>query len=221
MFACIGRGHHLHEKYNVESNLFNRHFPSVPLFGFFGNGEIGYDYLPEYSKPGKDSGFTLMGQYPDQDHPNVPYIWDMPDIDLSYSTVFVLLSLPGGKWWRNFKKNGKNIEYPAQNRGFRKKKKGIQVKGFRTKIKILWEKKEDVEISGTINYRSTPQYLYLSVSICIICIYTRWKIMYKNIKKNIRYNYLPDYNKLGKDSGYSLMGYRFELFYSICFIAWR
>ncbi len=97
MFACIGRGHHLHDKYNVESNLFNRHFPSVPLFGFFGNGEIGYDYLPDYNKPGKDSGYTLMGRYPDQDHPNVPYIWDMPDIDLSYSTVFVLLSLPGGK----------------------------------------------------------------------------------------------------------------------------
>uniref|UniRef100_A0A8C5ML66 F-box protein 22 n=1 Tax=Leptobrachium leishanense TaxID=445787 RepID=A0A8C5ML66_9ANUR len=43
MFACIGRGEQHYNKDNVEADLFRKHFPSVPLFGFFGNGEIGCD----------------------------------------------------------------------------------------------------------------------------------------------------------------------------------
>ncbi|KAM9312459.1 F-box only protein 22 [Gastrophryne carolinensis] len=43
MFACIGRGEEHYKKQNVESSSFRKHFPNVPLFGFFGNGEIGCD----------------------------------------------------------------------------------------------------------------------------------------------------------------------------------
>ncbi|XP_053549713.1 F-box only protein 22-like [Bombina bombina] len=43
MFACIGRGEQHYKKSNVEADTFRKHFPNVPLLGFFGNGEIGCD----------------------------------------------------------------------------------------------------------------------------------------------------------------------------------
>ncbi|XP_053320536.1 F-box only protein 22 [Spea bombifrons] len=43
MFACVARGVQYYGENNVEANLFRKHFPNVPLFGFFGNGEIGCD----------------------------------------------------------------------------------------------------------------------------------------------------------------------------------
>ncbi|KAM5292940.1 F-box only protein 22 [Ctenodactylus gundi] len=46
MFACVGRGFHYYRaKGNVEADAFRKFFPSVPLFGFFGNGEIGCDRI--------------------------------------------------------------------------------------------------------------------------------------------------------------------------------
>ncbi|XP_070543659.1 F-box only protein 22-like [Ptychodera flava] len=45
MFACIGRGHYYYNEYNVESTAFKSVFPTTPLFGFFGNGEIGCEQL--------------------------------------------------------------------------------------------------------------------------------------------------------------------------------
>ncbi|XP_032123210.1 F-box only protein 22 isoform X2 [Sapajus apella] len=46
MFACVGRGFQYYRaKGNVEADAFRKYFPSVPLFGFFGNGEIGCDRI--------------------------------------------------------------------------------------------------------------------------------------------------------------------------------
>ncbi|XP_069758652.1 F-box only protein 22-like [Narcine bancroftii] len=46
MFACVGRGRSRYSKMeNVEADAFRKQFPSVPLFGFFGNGEIGCDRI--------------------------------------------------------------------------------------------------------------------------------------------------------------------------------
>uniref|UniRef100_A0A8C6EB89 F-box protein 22 n=1 Tax=Moschus moschiferus TaxID=68415 RepID=A0A8C6EB89_MOSMO len=46
MFACVGRGFQYYRaKKNVEADAFRKFFPSVPLFGFFGNGEIGCDRI--------------------------------------------------------------------------------------------------------------------------------------------------------------------------------
>ncbi|XP_037357943.1 F-box only protein 22 [Talpa occidentalis] len=46
MFACVGRGFQYYRaKRNVEADAFRKFFPSVPLFGFFGNGEIGCDRI--------------------------------------------------------------------------------------------------------------------------------------------------------------------------------
>ncbi len=82
MFACVARGRHMHKKSNVEATVFRNHFPRVPLFGFFGNGEIGYDYLPDYTPPGNDEGYSVLSG------------GDLPEMYRSYSTVFVILSLP-------------------------------------------------------------------------------------------------------------------------------
>ncbi|KAM4747976.1 F-box only protein 22 [Rhinophrynus dorsalis] len=43
MFACVGRGEQHYKKSNVEADSFRKHFPNVPLLGFFGTGEIGCD----------------------------------------------------------------------------------------------------------------------------------------------------------------------------------
>ncbi|XP_043926206.1 F-box only protein 22 [Protopterus annectens] len=46
MFACVGRGQQYYgNKMNVEADAFRKTFPTVPLFGFFGNGEIGCDRI--------------------------------------------------------------------------------------------------------------------------------------------------------------------------------
>ncbi|KAM8782749.1 F-box only protein 22 [Rhynchonycteris naso] len=46
MFACVGRGFQYYRaKGNVEADAFRKLFPSIPLFGFFGNGEIGCDRI--------------------------------------------------------------------------------------------------------------------------------------------------------------------------------
>nr|XP_033776571.1 F-box only protein 22 [Geotrypetes seraphini] len=46
MFACVGRGQQYYKsKKNVEADAFRKYFPTVPLFGFFGNGEIGCDRI--------------------------------------------------------------------------------------------------------------------------------------------------------------------------------
>ncbi|KAM8876277.1 F-box only protein 22 [Synchiropus picturatus] len=46
MFACLGRGqNYYHDQANVEADAFHKVFPNIPLFGFFGNGEIGCDRI--------------------------------------------------------------------------------------------------------------------------------------------------------------------------------
>ncbi|KAJ3593554.1 hypothetical protein NHX12_005888 [Muraenolepis orangiensis] len=46
MFACVGRGHNYYNRLrNVEADAFRKVFPSTPLFGLFGNGEIGCDRI--------------------------------------------------------------------------------------------------------------------------------------------------------------------------------
>ena len=110
MLACVGRGHHLHHTGNVEADIFKRHFPGVPLFGVFGNGEIGYNYLPDYTSQEKDSNYSVIREVvkddddksdDDGDDDNVVgdnndkgKAYDFPELQHSYSTVFVVLSLP-------------------------------------------------------------------------------------------------------------------------------
>ncbi len=41
LFSCVGRGEHLYGEPNFDSGLFREHIGSVPVGGFFCNGEIG------------------------------------------------------------------------------------------------------------------------------------------------------------------------------------
>ena len=61
MYACVARGEDHYGKKNVESAAFRRHFPNTPLLGFFGNGEIGYEY-PIQSQQSHDivHGYTTF-----------------------------------------------------------------------------------------------------------------------------------------------------------------
>ncbi|XP_034043084.1 F-box only protein 22 [Thalassophryne amazonica] len=46
MFACVGRGQNYYSNQsNVEADAFRKVFPNTPLFGLFGNGEIGCDRI--------------------------------------------------------------------------------------------------------------------------------------------------------------------------------
>lgn len=46
MFACVGRGQsYYNNQPNVEADAFRKVFPNTPLFGLFGNGEIGCDRI--------------------------------------------------------------------------------------------------------------------------------------------------------------------------------
>ena len=41
MFSCLGRGEYLYGEENFDSSLFQKYLPSLPVSGFFCNGEIG------------------------------------------------------------------------------------------------------------------------------------------------------------------------------------
>ena len=84
MFACLGRGQHLYKKRNVESSVFKKVFPGVPLFGFFANGEIGFNFLPNFTNSEDCSVYTVKDESMEEEY---------PQYDHSYSTVFVLVSV--------------------------------------------------------------------------------------------------------------------------------
>ncbi|XP_053979460.1 F-box only protein 22-like [Hylaeus anthracinus] len=49
MFACCARGQSMFKEWNVESSIFKKLFPEVPLVGCFGDGEFGENSLPNES----------------------------------------------------------------------------------------------------------------------------------------------------------------------------
>ncbi len=87
MFACLGRGAYHYHKANVEADAFRRFFPRVPLAGFFGNGEIGFDYLPNFAAGETEVSLLRTVVVEEEDE------YEMPEMDHSYTTVFVLVCL--------------------------------------------------------------------------------------------------------------------------------
>jgi len=86
MFACMGRGRRFYNgTAGVESAIFKRLYPCVPLFGFFGNGEIGYDFPVATNNKCCNDG-TGAGDGSDGDDSSIPQMYH------SFTTVFVLLS---------------------------------------------------------------------------------------------------------------------------------
>ncbi|XP_035226642.1 F-box only protein 22-like [Stegodyphus dumicola] len=74
MFVCVARGFHLHKEHNLESSVFHKLYPNVPLIGLFGNGEIGINYIPSMCENNLDQQKSARYLH-------------------SYSTVFVLVSV--------------------------------------------------------------------------------------------------------------------------------
>lgn len=65
MFACVGRGqNYYNNQANVEADAFHKVFPNTPLFGLFGNGEIGCDRIvkDDYTLCDSDSD-SLQHEY--------------------------------------------------------------------------------------------------------------------------------------------------------------
>ena len=79
MFACLGRGEGLHGEVNVESSIFRKHFPSTPLIGLFGNGEIGCDFYPTGSENTSSQDYKRKTNKKKLYH--------------SYTSVFILFSV--------------------------------------------------------------------------------------------------------------------------------
>lgn len=81
MFACIGRGcEHFNGVGNVESSVFKKYFPKTPLFGFFGNGEVGFDHLYKYEESSSSN-----------DRSSSPHI--MPKLYHAYTTIICMVSI--------------------------------------------------------------------------------------------------------------------------------
>lgn len=79
MFACLGRGEGLHDVRNVESSMFRKHFPTTPLVGLFGNGEIGCDFCDAGQQTSVQSDFKRKKIQTKLYH--------------SYTTVFIVFSV--------------------------------------------------------------------------------------------------------------------------------
>lgn len=83
MIACVARGTYLHGRSGVESAIFRRHFPTTPLIGFFGNGEIGINYLGSESSTTSPQSFQSSAPKKSR----TTYLH-------SYATAFAVVSFP-------------------------------------------------------------------------------------------------------------------------------
>ncbi|GAB6032887.1 F-box protein 22 [Chamberlinius hualienensis] len=90
MFACVGRGFGHYGQHNVEADAFQKVFPNVPLFGLFGNGEIGINYLPKSLQQPDVKRFSFNSTMTKKSRLND---LENPKIFHSYTTVFVLISV--------------------------------------------------------------------------------------------------------------------------------
>ena len=89
MFSYIGRGQNFYGAPNVEANAFRNIFKNSPLLGFFGRSEIGYDYLPDYSKGLSDRAYSVMTKFLNEDNEEES---EFPDVHHLSSTIIAMLS---------------------------------------------------------------------------------------------------------------------------------
>ena len=94
MFACCGRGAGLYRgKKNVESGVFRKLFPTTPLIGAFGGGEIGVEYIPSAVPENEDEERPAKRARVDEgDGEKEKKLLSSDDLLHSYTTVFVMLS---------------------------------------------------------------------------------------------------------------------------------
>ncbi|KYN00821.1 F-box only protein 22 [Cyphomyrmex costatus] len=63
MFICVARGNDMYNESNVESTIFKKLFPKVPLVGCFGYGEFGKSTVCEIKKEKRDEASWRTGTW--------------------------------------------------------------------------------------------------------------------------------------------------------------
>ena len=90
MFACVGRGQNHYKEPDVESTIFHKFFPKTPLLGFFGNGEVGFQY-PLNPASSSECDKTTGQHHPKTNQTNYMNTHP-PKLYHAYTTVFSLVS---------------------------------------------------------------------------------------------------------------------------------
>ncbi|XP_069138676.1 F-box only protein 22-like [Argopecten irradians] len=100
MFACLGRGTGHYGNENVESSVFRKMFPKTPLLGFFGNGEIGFNFLKKYQTEAPEASFDTSESIPSKSRSarsGVPIMQGMtkplPKLYHAYTTIICMVSV--------------------------------------------------------------------------------------------------------------------------------
>ncbi|XP_033751069.1 F-box only protein 22-like [Pecten maximus] len=100
MFACLGRGRGHYGSENVESSVFRKMFPKTPLLGFFGNGEIGFNFLKKYQTEAPEAMPDNSPSNPSHSNSarnGVPIMEGMtkplPKLYHAYTTIICMVSL--------------------------------------------------------------------------------------------------------------------------------
>ena len=70
-------------------HAFRKIFKNTPLLGFIGDSEIGYDYLPDYSKGLSDRAYSVVTKFVNEDNKEVS---ELPNVRHDFSTVIAMLS---------------------------------------------------------------------------------------------------------------------------------
>ncbi|KAK3872537.1 hypothetical protein Pcinc_022382 [Petrolisthes cinctipes] len=97
MFSCCGRGYAWYRRHgnpstdyhNVETKAFRQAFPNTPVFGFFGDGEIGNTHLPKFTEKDKK---VQEGDDGEEEEVEVPYKKRKKKAFHQFSTIVILLS---------------------------------------------------------------------------------------------------------------------------------
>ncbi|XP_071448208.1 F-box only protein 22-like isoform X2 [Hetaerina americana] len=95
MFSCMGRcvGRPKGVK-GTESTLFRNYFPTVPLIGFFGCGEIGFNFVLPCKNQEKSGSVSVSRS---EEPIFKKHKSNKTELMHQYSTIFVLVSLRKGK----------------------------------------------------------------------------------------------------------------------------
>lgn len=86
MFTSATLGHSFHEKYLLESSIFQKLYPEVPLIGVYGYAQIAHNYLPNIS-------YKTNGLYKQFNGFEVRPLWYKGSYVTNNPTVIVLISL--------------------------------------------------------------------------------------------------------------------------------
>ena len=96
MFSCCGRGRRWYKTRigSVESSIFRQLFPDVPLFGFFGEGEVGLNFVPDTAATNSENGERNEQNANEVKEPSHKAKRKNPErLIHQFTTIFVMISI--------------------------------------------------------------------------------------------------------------------------------